>query len=103
MCIRSLMNNLSQINEELEKRTVEDLVSEDEGASSIQRAQTKNFDLISQSTQKSKSSFYNIKRLRQNLVQFNRKGTSLEGKKSRPKIQNAKKSSEFVNSMFPLL
>ena len=62
-----------------------------------------NFDVISQNTCKSKSSFYNIRRLRHNLVKFNRKGSSQEGKKSRPKIQNAKKSSEFVNSMFPLL
>lgn len=61
-CVKSFLNSLSKINEELENRTnsVEDYESEDGGASSLKRAHTKNFDIISQSTIKSKSSFYNI-------------------------------------------
>ena len=48
-CVKSFLNNLCKINEELENRTnsVEEYASEEGCGSSLQRAHTKNFDLIS--------------------------------------------------------
>ena len=101
-----LLRQLSQINDELDRRTnsVADSASEhfnDVGSNSIN---AHNFDIMSQYTNKTKSSYYNIKKMGQNIVHKNRTikmgrmvKPILEGKDSNEKIRDKK------NQMFPLL